>query len=243
MFGLDVNLGEAAILTNKLEKLSRTAFPNVIRKTLNQTALDVKKKTLQKSAGKVFTLRNKGFFKRFSRVVFVTERRNVNEMDSEVGMDGSRLSGGSNFAVSDLEKQEYGGLIKGRSFIAHKEARVGRSWGRNPRRKNRISEEKSIAKAKGNKKSDWLKAAVEAGEGALIFGTFTPVVFRILSIKKEGGKTKVKTKPVYHIEKNRSFSTKSKFRGFSKRASEESHERMPYIYMKEAKKRFDRVLR
>ena len=40
---LNINAEDIVKFTNKLEKLSTTALPNVVRKTLNDVAMDVKK--------------------------------------------------------------------------------------------------------------------------------------------------------------------------------------------------------
>lgn len=241
MYALHVNSDELVTFSNKLEKLSRTAFPNAVRKTLNEVALDVKKRTLQRSAASVFTLRKKNFFKRFSRVMFVQERRVVNKMESVVGMDSTRLSGANNFAVENLHEQEYGGMIGGRTFVPAKQSRVSKSWARNVKRQNRISEAKKIGKAKGNTKKAWLAAAAEVGVGGLIFGTFSPTVFRITKITKDGG-TKVKTEPVYHFKKGKKFTPDPKARGFARRASELSAQTMNQVFIKVAKNRFERTL-
>ena len=47
---LNVNTDAVVALTNKLEKLHRSAFPVAVRSTLNSAAFDMKKDTILKSA-------------------------------------------------------------------------------------------------------------------------------------------------------------------------------------------------
>jgi len=215
---LNINSREIVEFTNKLEKMHKKHLPNVVRKTLNNIALEgVKKKTLLNTTSKTFTTRQKNFFKANSRVDFATGF-NVKSMKSQVGMVSNKLKGGNNFAVKDLEKQEEGGKIGGRSFVPLKHARVGNSWNRNVRKKFRISNIRdkiidSRQNAKGrNSKQKWLLSSVHAGTGGFVIGTKESgggtILFHIRKIAKKKRGFKVKAVPIYSVQGNRTVNVK-----------------------------------
>jgi len=135
----NVDTDEVIQFTNRLEKLNGSAFPNAVRGTLNGLAFDVKTKTMPEETQKKFINRQKNFFKANSGVE-VAKGFNVRSMVSVVGFKSKRPN---NQAVEDLEKQEHGGIIKGRSFLALHQARTSKSINKLVAKRNRISGEKS----------------------------------------------------------------------------------------------------
>jgi hypothetical protein len=240
MSQVNVNTDALVKYTNKLQKLSATAFPNVVRKTLNDTALDMKKRTLPKSAAATFEKRQPNFFKAFSRVNFA-KGGDVNSMQSEVGFISQGLKGGNNFAVKDLEQQEFGGSIGGRSLLPVDAARVGGSRKRNVKGKNRIGTIKRIvnpANVSGrSQKERWIKSVIHAGVGGLVRGTYNEdIVFRVKLIAKDKGGIKAKTEAVYEVKKGRTVKVKGT--KFAEKAAMNAAETMPQRYIAEAEKRF-----
>ena len=225
----NINSKKTVVFADKLEQLSRTALPNVVRKTLNAAAMDVKKRTLPASAASTFTTRKKNFFRALSRVEFASGH-SVNNMASKVGMmDTSK-------AVDNLDEQERGGTIGGRKYIPVDKARISSSRNKLVRKKNKGVGTKTIVKPKAGK-GYWKSAAMKAGVGALIQGSFSPIVFRIKRIKK----SKISLEPVYMKRKTSTFTVKGT--GFSSRAAYMSQSRMPQLFNWEAEKRFKRILR
>jgi hypothetical protein len=256
MAQVNVNTDALVVFTNKLQKLSATAFPNVVRKTLNDTATDMKKRTLPRSAAATFEKRQPNFFKAFSRVNFA-KGGDVNSMQSEVGFMEQGLKGGrDNFAVKDLEQQEFGGGIGGRSLIPVDAARIGGSRSKNVRAKNRIANKKHLvepadvsgrsqkerwinpADVSGrSQKERWIKSVIHAGVGGLVRGTYNKdIVFRIKSIAKDKGGIKAKTEAVYEVKKGRTVKVKGT--KFAEKAAMNAAETMPQRYIAEAEKRF-----
>jgi hypothetical protein len=241
MSQVNVNTDALVKYTNKLQKLSATAFPNVVRKTLNDTATDMKKRTLPRSAAATFEKRQPNFFKAFSRVNFA-KGGDVNSMQSEVGFMEQGLKGGrDNFAVKDLEQQEFGGGIGGRSLLPVDAARVGGSRKRNVKGKNRIANIKRIvnpANVSGrSQKERWIKSVIHAGVSGLVRGTYNEdIVFRVKSISKDKGGIKAKTEAVYQVKKGRTVKVKGT--KFAEKAAMNAAETMPQRYIAEAEKRF-----
>ena len=240
---LNINSSEVVKFTNKLEQMHRKHLPKVVRDTLNNVALKgVKQDTLLKTAGKTFTTRQKNFFKANSTVKFA-KGWNVKTMKSEVGMSSNKLSS-SNYAVRDLEKQEIGGKIKGRSFIPLNKARVSNSWNRKVKNKYKISQvSNSLIDAKKNTKGrndnqKFTLSAVHAGVGGFVIGTKRTasggrIVFEIKKLTKSKKGFKVKALPIYSTKKNRSISVKRT--GFMKKSANLAGKDINFTFIKIAK--------
>lgn len=247
---LKVNTDEVVKYTRQLEQMRKYDFPLAVRGALNSAAYDVKKIEMPASAQQHFIHRKPNFFKATSRVE-KADGFNVGGMRSMVGfMD----QGGTDYAVDDLQQQEHGGGIKGRSFIPTEQARVSGSWTGNVRKKHRISANKGrlvdARDAKGkNDKEKFVKSAIYAGKGGYVIGTEenagTRMVFEIRSIirkkvKKKKG-TVIKAVPIYALKSGRVVRPKATH--FMKEASLRTAKKLPDFYIKEAKRRFEKRLR
>jgi len=223
--------------TNRLEKMHKSDFPLAVRGTLNSMAFDVKQNTMPNKAEKEFVNRQKNFFKANSKVE-MANGFNVSTMHSKVGFIS--LSG-TNYAVDDLEQQEHGGDIKGRSFIPLDKARVSNSPNRIVSRNNRISKIKNIVKvseAKGNNDGQkFIKSVVFAGKGGYVLTDNT--LIRVDSLSRQSGKWKFKLKALYSFKKKRSVKVKKT--EFMKEASEMSAEKGNRFFIEQAERRFSKA--
>lgn len=238
---LNINSDAAVKFTNTLEKLHKSALPNAIRSTLNSAAFDVKQNTMPAKAKSEFVNRSPNFFKANSRVE-MAKGWDVSQMKSIVGFTENGLQGGNNYAVKDLEQQEYGGTIKSKSFIPTDEARSSGSNAKPVRPVNRLSNVKNVVKAgkKGAKKSDFVKSAIHAGVGGHVIGNFIKKkLFRIDSIKKSRGAIKIRKTAIYSFEEGRSVQVKAT--GFMRSASIQSANKMEMFYAIEAGKQVKRL--
>jgi hypothetical protein len=237
-FEFNVNTDAAVGLTNKLEKLNRSAFPNAVRGTLNGMALDVKKNTMPLMAAHIFDQRKKNFFKGNSRVNFAKGFR-LEAMKSEVGFLYMR-KGGNNKSIDELEQQEHGGIIKDRELIPLNRARTSRSNSKMVSKKNRLKGKK-IVKASGqpgrNQKHKFFNAVIRAGIGGYV--QTDKVLFRVKNIQKKNFKKyrwKFKLENIYLV--NNKKSVKIKGVDFMKKASEISAKKGNEIYFKEGERQF-----
>lgn len=247
---LNVNIDSVVSYTNCLEKMHKSAFPNAVRGALNKAAFDVKQSTLQKSADRSFVKRSPNFFKAFSRVD-MAEGFNLKTMQAQVGMTSKGLNGGNNFAVEDLEQQEDGGSISGRSFIPLKPARGGNS-ARVVKQGNRISKIKKIIKAADvrsvNGRQRFIRAAIKAKE---VFGTEAYVLGNVrngrqtlsrinrVDINSKKRTVKIKRTPLYTFKKG--FKARVTGTDFSKRAGLESGLKIRQFYIDEANRQFEKL--
>lgn len=239
---LNINDREIVQFTNRLERMHRKHLPIVIRNTLNEVALKgVKQKTLLSTTKKEFEERRKTFFKANSRVNFA-KGWDIKRMQSEVGMSSHRLAS-NNYAVKDLEAQERGGRIKGKSFIPLKQARVGNSWNRMVRKKYRLSQINNVVDAKKNRqgKKDetrWIRSAIFAGKNGFVLGTKVNssgarTLFQIKNIRRTKKGTSINATPIYSVRSNRSVKVKStKFMEKSANAAAPS---INQVFLKNAK--------
>ena len=230
-----VDVDEVISYTNRLEKLNRSAFPSAVRNTLNSLAFDVKQRTMLKMTEKTFTIRQRNFFKANSRVE-TAKGFHVGSMGSQVGFVSLK---GNNFAVDDLEQQEHGGKIDGRSFIALAPARVSNSLSRNVSKRNRISGIKNIVKtddAKTNSDAQgFVKSVIFAGVGGHVL--HKNILFRIDSINGR----RFKLKALYSFQKSRSVTVKKT--KFMERSAEITTRRNFEFYKKSAEFQFEKSLR
>ena len=236
----NINTDAAVVMTNKLEKLHRSALPVAIRRTLDGAAFDVKKRTLLSTTEKTFEQRKETFFKAKSRV-FKAKGFNVKTMKSTIGfIDGDEQ------AVDDLEKQEKGGKIGGRSFIPLDSARTSNILSKNVRKKDRISGIKGIVdsrKAKGvNKRQKFVKSVYYAGRGGYILAEWEEkqVLWRVNSLRKtKSGSFKLTA--LFSFEKGRDAMVKATH--FMERSATKSQKMIPRIYQVEGMKQIKRLMK
>lgn len=248
---LNVNTEAAVIFSNKLEKMHKSAFPNAVRGALNKAAFHTKMESLPKSAYKEFVNRSPNFFKAFSKVE-MAKGFNINQMKSTVGFTSQGLQGSNNFAVQDLEEQEHGGSIGGRSFVPLKESRLGGNSARPVRPGNRIGKIKKIIKAEDVKSTNgrqrYIRAATKAkslySENAYVLGNDRngrQTLSRInrIDINRKKGTIKIKRTPLYTYKKG--FKARVKGTDFAKRAALESGLKIRQFYIDEALRQFEKL--
>jgi hypothetical protein len=248
---LNINSDAAVRHTNRLEKLHRSALPSAIRGTLNKAAFNVKQESMPRSASRAFIQRQPNFFKANSRVESA-KGFDIKQMKSVVGFTSDGLKGSNNFAVRDLEQQERGGTIKGRSFIPTNKSRGGSNT--SPVRPgNRLSAINKIVnsnspQARGkNRHEKFVRSAIHAGVGGYVIGNFSKkILWRIDSITKKKVKvrgrysnTKIKATAVYTFEQDRSVRVRET--SFMREASLDSARKMDDWYIEEAERQIKKL--
>lgn len=239
---VQINVLSAREYADTLQKMTRSAFPVAIRSALNSTAFDVKKNTLQRQADLAFEKRSPNFFKANSRVQ-MAQGFDISTMRSVIGMSETGLKGGNNYAVRDLEQQEYGGEIKGKSLIPMNTARGG-SKSKNVRPANRLSVIKNVVdarKAKGvSEKQKFVKSVLFAGPGGYVLATrgSKTILWRVNSVVRTPGGN-FKLTPLYSYESGRAVSVTPTM--FMRLASETSHKKLVDFFIIEAEKQISKI--
>lgn len=238
---LNINSHEVVKFTNTLEKLHKSALPVAIRGALNKTAFNVKQNTMPNQAEKTFVNRQKNFFKANSRVE-MAKGFDIKQMEAVVGFTEGGLKGDNNYAVKDLEQQERGGTIKGRSFIPTDVARGGDN-SRPVRPGNRLAGINRIInsnKGTGTRKQKFVKAAQLAGQGGYVIGNNErKILWRIDSITKRRGRIKIRKTPIYSFEDDREITVKGT--GFMRSASLQSVNNIDEFYIAEAERQIAKL--
>lgn len=218
----------------KLDKLKSSAFPNVIRKTINDAVFDVKTRSMPLSSRSEFTIRQKNFFTANSKFE-PAKGMNLKTMQATVGFYENKLKDAStNYAVKELEQQEKGGTIDSRTFIPTRFARKGQANTGlvRPNARLKAIRQKGIVDAKyiqGKKGQRFFKAVSIAGVGGYVL--YSDLLWWVRSV--DG---KVKAVPLYSVKKGRSVSVKRT--EFMKDASLDSQKRMDQFFIKHANSEF-----
>lgn len=246
MILLDINISKVVWFTNELEKMHRSALPNAIREALNSAAFDVKMRTMPKSAANSFIQRQPNFFKANSRVE-MARGWDIGSMKSVVGFTDEHLKNKStNYAIQDLEQQEYGGQIDKKSFIPMDEARVSSSAVKPVRPINRLTEIKGIVKSAlgggKSRKAAFVRAAAKAGKGGFVLGNLgKQQLWRINSIATGSEGVNIGKTAIYSFSKGRSVHVGET--GFMRWASLESANKLEDFYIVAAQKQIDRLVK
>jgi hypothetical protein len=156
----------------RLGEMHRSAFPVVMRQTLNKAAFDVKQNTMPEESD-VFIHRKKTFFQANSKVVPAVGF-DMNSMRATVGFIPKPDA--KDTSVSDLEEQEEGGEIHGRAFIPLATNRVNNSWYGNVRASGRWrAVQNKIIDSRDSKATNpagqFKSTAKWGGAGSLVIGS------------------------------------------------------------------------
>lgn len=159
----------------RLEEMSRSAIPVVVRQTLNAAAFRVKTETMPIES-RIFAERKPTFFKANSKV----DPAKGLEIDTMKAMVAFLPKpDDKSHSVEDLQEQEEGGGIENRSFIALADARKGETWQgltmANKRRKGSEIGNRPVFDSKdapgANDKQKFIKSAYEAQKvGGIVIG-------------------------------------------------------------------------
>jgi len=240
---LNINTDAVVKYTAKLEKLHRSRLPLAIRQTLNNAAFDVKKNTMPKQAKKIFVGRDKNFFKAKSSVG-MAKGWNIKTMTSTVGFkEGNK----KNRAVRELEEQEHGGNLGGKSFIPLDTARVNKSNRKKIRKANLYDKKLKFLEAKKSKgktyKQRFIKTAFKVGVNGFVLSE---------RINSEGGSTlwkiqklsttkklKLKSVGIFTVKKNKVV--KIKKTNFMRTSSLQSAKNLERWYIQNANKQIKKL--
>lgn len=227
---LNINTDAVVRFTAKLEKLHRSDLPIAIRNSLNNAAFDVKKNTMPELAKSNFEHRRENFFKATSKVQ-MAQGFDIKSMKAMVGFVGNQQ------AVQDLEQQEHGGRIGGRSFISMDSARTGKSKSRSVRPMNQISKIKNIVntrKSKGATDAIRFASSVRvAGVGGYVLADYKGkrILWRINSLQRTAAGYKLTA--LYSFDQGRDVSVSPTH--FMQTASLKSAKNLEKYYIAQAK--------
>ena len=198
---LDFDTSEYRKLTKALTDLHRSAFPVAIRQTLNNLAFDTKEKQILKTAGQIFTVRDKNFLKRFSK----TKKANgfdVNSFQAQAGMVGEE--------TKDFHELEQGGAVESEA-VPQLGARTSGSESKKVRKTFRFGERKILRVERGKQhNSDFIKKAYLAKRDKKLLGRYGNV-YQVTGFRKnkKDALPKIKMKLLYKEPRGKKVDLKS----------------------------------
>lgn len=245
MIRLDIDSREVVKNTARMERVRKTAIPNAVRNTLNNAAFDVKQNTMPARAAATFEKRQPNFFRANSRV----EKASGNDIMRMQSVVGFKPLSGTNHAVDDLEQQEHGGNIGGRSYVPLPKARAGNSWNKNVRRSARISDvRKKVVDANDSKgkndKEKYTRAAIHAGKGGWVLGNKVNgkgnrMLYQIRSIVRRGKHMKIKSVAMHALKKGRHVNPAATH--FMQKATEQTGKKLETFYIKNIQRELAKI--
>lgn len=253
--------------TARLLRLNDKAMPNAARNTINRAGVDVKQNTMPAQAGRTFTKREPNFLRANSRVEFA-KGSDLGSLRTTVGFANIKPKPVRKVdkAVEDLEDQEEGGTIGGRSLVPLKGARTGGAYGRRVKSQFRTkningafdSASPNLHGAK-NAKEAFMISIYYAQKGGFVIGNAKTakgarMLLRVNSVqrmdrtytsKKTGrvfkkGNLVAKTTALYSVKSGNVAKVKATH--FMRRASLESAGKMNGWFVEEAEKQIRRYI-
>lgn len=219
--------------SHTLSKIHKSALPNAIRFSLNDSAKNVKFETLAKHANKQFDVKKPSFFRVFSKYT-QANGWNINNMKATVGMIKSPDP--KSVASTKIAQQQIAGTITDRAYIPAERQRNAKGLLTATYRKLRNI--KPITASK----EDYFEKVIEAKKTKkplLIRKNNKGILVKIKAIKKKQANPII-TESIASYEKGRSVKLKRK-RPFMNNAAIESGKKIDQYFAKNAKKQIERL--
>ena len=238
-FQFNVNNNATIILTAKLERLNKSAFPSAVRSTLNDAVFELKKSGILDSAKKNMNVKNPTFFKRYTGVKRATGF-NVNSMYSEVGFQDRGEQKAKKAVNKGMKANEVGGTDSdGGMYLA--KTRTGKGLVKKNARFNKAN----LAKTKKKTKSNVQRMYVSAMEKKPIFINTSKGRFlvQVHSISSDIQDKKMDIKLDFLMRGRKQHQARAKATHFNKEAALKTQKMMDQFYEKNATFQFNKVLK
>lgn len=227
----------------KLSRLHRTALPNAVRFTLNDSAKDMKFRTIKKHAAKQFDVKKRSFFSKFSGYQSVKKGVwNISKMYTIAGM--IKDPNNKSIASTEIKEQQYAGLLENKTYMPSSGSYGKQRTSRGLVKSSYLNERKKtpIKAEKGNKFFLNARKAKESNRPLLIRKNNKGILVKVNRIRKVKGvkfKKEVITTPIASYRKEGKLNLK-KARPFINDAAIESGKLLNINFQKHAKQQIDR---
>lgn len=236
-FTMNVNTNAAIILTAKLERLNKSAFPAAVRSTLNDAAFSMKQKEILDSAKLNMKVKNPAFFKRFTGVKRANGF-NVNSMYSEVGFQDRGQNSAKKAINKGMESNEVGGRDDDGGMY------IGKSRGAKGlvKRNARFNKTK-VLKSKSKSNVARMYASAKAKKQVFINTSKGRFLVQVKSFSKgvKGGSPNIKVD--FLMRHRKQHEAKAKATHFNREAALKTQKQMDDFYLKAATFQFNKVLK
>lgn len=250
-FRLNVNTDAAIILTAKLERLNKSAFPSAVRSSLNDASFAMKKKEILGSAKLNMKVRNPSFFRKFTGVKRATGF-DVNSMYSEVGFintDPNPIKGKK--AIGGMESNEVGGsdntgsMYLGKARGQNSLKRKVKMAKRYDRKKLAQGHLKSVRNTKKGGRSTVMAMMAGFEEGKPVFIRAKSGIGYVVEVKGVfnmlTGKRDFKVDFIMRSRKKKT--AKAKATHFNREAALKTQKKMDEFYLRNATFQFNKILK
>lgn len=246
-FAFNVNTSGIIHLTDRLERLNKSAFPSAVRATLSDAAFEMKQKNILESAKKNMKVKQPNFFKANTGVERARFSRNVESMKATSGFINKKGVKASKAVNYGMEANEVGATDS--SGLMYKKAtRTGRGL---VRRKNYYDKDKLASKYKSAKfkrggKSNMVRlvAGLMENKPVKIISKKGTFIVRVISISSGVDKKKPDIQLEFLMsDRNGDRTAKTKATHFNREAAQKTQKQIEGFYIKNADFQFKRVWR
>lgn len=242
-FRFNVNTTGVIHLTDRLERINKSAFPSAVRATLSDAAFEMKQKNILESAKKNMKVKQPNFFKANTGAERAKFSRNVESMKATSGFINKRGQSANKAVTYGMEANEVGGTDS--TGMMYKEpTRTGKGL---VRRKNYYKKLKGSGFAKRNpkaKKDSHISFAFDSLDDKKPIMVDTKKGMALILVKKisrTGGKIKI-TSQLLMLDRTVK-KAKAKATHFNREAAQKTQKQMEAFYLKNAEFHFQKVWR
>jgi hypothetical protein len=244
-FVFNVNTNAAIVLTDKLERLNKYAFPNAVRSTLSDGAFHMKKKAIYESANKNMTVRNKTVFKKFTGVEKAKYSRNIEQMKATVGfIDKDGIKGSK--VPQGMENNEFGGTDDDGLMYMPK-TRISGSQKRLVRKSSRYSKSNLVKGRVRTKKSVSntmnMLSSYEEKKPTFVTTKKGRFLVQVTEISWNFATSKNTFKLEFLMRDRKRKQARAKATHFNREAAQSTQKLMEGFYAKNAQYHFDKALK
>jgi len=237
-FTFNVNTTGVIHLTDRLERLNRSAFPSAVRATLSDAAFEMKQKNILKSAKRNMKVKAPNFFKANTGVERARFNRNVEAMKATSGFINKRGIKADKAVQYGMEANEIG-ATDNTGLMYKKATRSGRGLVRRNKYydKNKLTVNRS--KKKGNAYVQSAFASLNDKKPVMVNTKSGRAMIMVKSITNSQGKLRIKS-DLLMLDRTVK-KAKAKATHFNREAAQKTQQQIEGFYQKNAKFQFQKI--
>jgi len=237
-FQFNVNTSDIIHLSDKLERINRSAFPSAVRSTLSDAAFEMKQKNILESAKKNMNVKQPNFFKANTGVQRAKFNRNVESMSATAGFVNKRGIKANKAVEYGMEANEIG-ATDNTGMMYKKATRTGRGLVRRNRYYDKAKLTSNRSKRKGNNYVQSAFASLIDKKPVMVDTKHGKAIIIVKSIKNVKGKLRIKSDLLMMDRTTKNV--KAKATHFNKEAAQKTQKQMEGFFKKNAEFQFAKV--
>ena len=239
-FSFDVNTAGIIHLTDRLERLNRSAFPSAVRATLSDSAFAMKQKNILESAKRNMKVKAPNFFKANTGVERARFNRNIEAMSATSGFVNKRGVKANKAVNYGMEANEVGDTDN-TGMMYKKATRSGRGLVRRNKYYDRGKLTKNRSKKKGNAYVQSAFASLNDKKPVMVNTKSGRAMIMVKSITNSQGKLRIKS-DLLMLDRTVK-KAKAKATHFNREAAQKTQKQMEGFYQKNADYQFGKIWR